>query len=143
MPCWQGVVLVRGRGCGTGCGRQVWDRRVSGRALGGSNGSGSGSGLYKFTCLSYTWTPKVGKNNSLLGYFWWLWAIILHTFGVQVLIESMRGRGRGRERGLILRRYLQGPPEILDEAPGTGIKPQREPSRNLRHWHADIPSERR
>ena len=30
------------------------------------------------------WTPKSKKNNGLLGYFWWLWAIILHTLGVQV-----------------------------------------------------------
>ena len=24
-------------------------------------------------------------NNCLLGYVWWLWAIVSHTFGVQVI----------------------------------------------------------
>ena len=28
--------------------------------------------------------PKSMSNNGRLGYFWWLWAMDLHTFGVQV-----------------------------------------------------------
>ena len=25
--------------------------------------------------------PQNAANNGLLGYFWWLWAMILHTLG--------------------------------------------------------------
>ena len=28
--------------------------------------------------------PHSMENDGLLGYFWRLWAIVLHTFGVQV-----------------------------------------------------------
>ena len=31
------------------------------------------------------------QNNGLLGYFWWFWAIILHTLGVQAGRFSTEG----------------------------------------------------
>ena len=31
-----------------------------------------------------TWIPEVCTDHGLLGHVWWLWAIISHTFGVQV-----------------------------------------------------------
>ena len=39
-----------------------------------------------------SWTPKSMENNGLLGYFWWFWAILLHTLGVQVVPGAHRLR---------------------------------------------------
>ena len=32
--------------------------------------------------------PQSMRNNGILGYFWWSWAIILHTLGVQVGLQA-------------------------------------------------------
>ena len=34
--------------------------------------------------MSPTWAPKVCKTVGPLGCPWWLWAVVLHAFGVQV-----------------------------------------------------------
>ena len=37
--------------------------------------------------VSTTWNPNVCKMMGLLGCVWWLWAVVLHTFGVQVFVS--------------------------------------------------------
>ena len=45
-----------------------------------------------------TWTPKVYVDcYGRLGHFWWLWAIMLHTFGVQILLVVAQSDLNGSE----------------------------------------------
>ena len=54
-----------------------------------TSGLHSTQGFQKLLTKEYL-DPQSMQNNGLLGYFWWLWAVI-PTLGVQVVLKSYRG----------------------------------------------------
>ena len=76
---WAGEVLVLGGFCIRGKGLRICERNV-----GNSGDLYSIGGRHKKTPAKNVWIPRfrrplprVCKTNGLLGYSWWLWAVVL------------------------------------------------------------------
>ena len=93
-----------------------------GRPRGRRDGLRGGTELQEHSRKEQNLDPQSMENNCLSGCFWWFWAIILHTFGVQQAAHRPPSSWKGSQRSADPPKAQRAPQQLLSSAAENGTK---------------------